>query len=117
MKRLGATLTTIAFTALLSFLPSQGSACSLASCIDHGIEVNRNFVVSIKHQGKPIAGVMVRITGGAAVERFSGLTTSTGEVIVDLPPGDYWLDAFWGSARRINVSTWPNRPQEKQKAE
>jgi hypothetical protein len=63
-------------------------------CNGHGIEVNRNFVVSVKHEGKPLQGVTVKVTDGTAALRFSGETDSMGSLLITtLPPGDYWLDA------------------------
>ena len=74
--------------------PVPGTACSLAGCIDHGIELNRDFAVTIKHQGKPLMGVTVKVTDAVGTLRFSGMTTATGSVrFTSLPPGDYWLDA------------------------
>lgn len=68
------------------------SACSLAGCLDHGVEMQRNFVVAVRHAGNPLAEVVVRISGNG--KQFTLFTTSDGEVhIVDLPSGDYWLDA------------------------
>lgn len=74
---------------------SSAFACSTTSCIDDGIELARSFDVGVRHDGKPLRGVSVRITpngvdGGAAV--FSGTTSSNGSFRVkNLTPGKYWL--------------------------
>jgi hypothetical protein len=47
----------------------------------------------IKHQGKPLQGVTVKVTDADAALHFSGVTTAIGSVrVTSLPPGDYWLD-------------------------
>lgn len=47
----------------------------------------------IKHQGRPLQGVTVKVTDAIATLRFSGVTTAIGSVrVTSLPPGDYWLD-------------------------
>lgn len=80
--------------ALTWCIPLPATACSLAACIDHGLEAERNFTVTIKHQGKPLQGVSIKVTGPDSTIRFSGLTTAKGLVEVGGPvPGDYWLDA------------------------
>jgi len=75
-------------------IPLPAMACSLAACIGHGVETDRNFVVAIKHQGKPLQGVSIRVTAPDSTIKFSGVTTSKGLLDVEgLVPGDYWLDA------------------------
>jgi hypothetical protein len=80
--------------ALMWCIPLPAMACSLAACIDQGVETDRNFAVAIKHQGRPLQGVNIRITAPDSTIKFSGVTTSKGLVDVEgLGPGDYWLDA------------------------
>ena len=80
--------------ALTWCIPLPATACSLAACIDHGVETDRNFVVTIRHQGKPLQGVSIKVTAPDSTVRFSGVTTSKGLVEVGgLGPGDYSLDA------------------------
>lgn len=63
----------------------------MAACLDHGIELNRSFVVTVSHGGKPLRGVHVHITGRAEI---NSLTQADGKVIFnDLSAGDYWLTA------------------------
>lgn len=51
------------------------------------------FAVKITHEGKPLAGVTVKVTNSDS-DRFVGLTVADGIVrIANLPPGDYWFDA------------------------
>ena len=91
-------LQAVVFTALLPLLSIPASACSFASCGNHGIEMRREFVVMVKHQGKPLAGVSVQISRDAEnvarVTGFSGVTGVDGTVpVTDVPAGDYWLNA------------------------
>jgi hypothetical protein len=76
---------------LIAAIPS--GACSMASCLNRGVEMRRDFAVTITNDGKPLPGVAVQITSNGS-ERFSGVTLTDGTVrVVDLPPGDYWLNA------------------------
>jgi hypothetical protein len=80
--------------ALIWSIPLPAMACSLAACFDRGIETERNFAVTIKHQGKPLQGVSIKVTAPDSTIKFSGVTTSKGLVdVAGLVPGDYWLDA------------------------
>lgn len=77
--------------ALFSCVSPSAFACSEASCLDDGPELNRNFAISVKHAGKPLPGVHVRITGAASVE---AVTSSDGKAtFAALLPGNYWLTA------------------------
>ncbi len=77
-------------------LPYCGSsipanACSMASCLNHGIEMRESFVVTVKHAGKPLARVAVEVSGNG--KQFTLLTSSDGKVrVAALPMGDYWLN-------------------------
>lgn len=102
------------FTFLLCLFPLHGTACSLVGCLDHGIEMNRDFVVVVRHEGKPLKGVTVKVTDASAALRFSAETTSTGAASISgLPPGDYWLDvSFLGIGAGyecFHVSERPSR--------
>jgi hypothetical protein len=58
--------------------------------------MRRDFVITIKHDGRPLKGVNVQITstvGGVTKSRFSGVTDLDGTVRASLPAGDYWLNA------------------------
>ncbi len=90
MKRL---LNAVVFALLLVSLGAPASGCSMASCIDGGTEMRREFVVRVEHDGKPLAGVSVQvITDGPII--FSGSTASDGVVrVTNLPVGEYWLKA------------------------
>ena len=55
--------------------------------------MRKDFVVFLKHEGKPIAGVKVEITGKLGGP-FSQKTRSDGKVhFSNLPTGEYWLRA------------------------
>jgi hypothetical protein len=70
-----------------------------------GVEANQYFTVMVKHDGKPLAGVLVEIPGEGK-EQFSGVTATDGKVRLNLSPGHYWLKpSSWGSAQRMNVFT------------
>jgi len=67
----------------------------MAGCLGKGIEMRGNFVVRVKHDGKPLPGVAVWITSNAESNRmFSGTTARDGTVnVANLSPGEYWLNA------------------------
>jgi Prealbumin-like fold domain len=80
------------FTLLL--LAPRADACSMASCLDRGIEVGRDFVVVAKHEGKPLQGVTIEIKVNGGSTEFRGVTDFKGKMtITSLPPGEYWLNA------------------------
>lgn len=87
----------VASLMLLIAVPSASFACSAVACINSGPEFRRDFLVVIKHDGKPLRGATVEITSnaeGKLATRFSGVTASNGVVRVDgLLPGEYWLNA------------------------
>jgi len=75
-------------------LTSPVGACSLVGCIDSGVEVRRDFVVLVKHEGKPLQGVKVEVKTNVGSVSFTGVTDSDGKAtITDLAPGEYWLSA------------------------
>jgi hypothetical protein len=82
--------------ALLS-LPIPLHACSLVGCLGDGVELRRNFVVRVTHQGKPLAGVSVSIRPFNRMGDSKPLlltTDSHGAArIANLPAGQYWLDS------------------------
>jgi hypothetical protein len=81
---------------LLRFTTVPAQACSLASCVDGGTEMDANFVVMVHHDGKPLAGVTVEIISydGDTIHTQSFTTTSDGTArITILPAGEYWLRA------------------------
>jgi hypothetical protein len=81
---------------LLSF-PISSAACSYTSCLGDGVELRGDFRVDVKHGGKPLPGVSIRVTRNAeddSGEALSGITTSDGTLrIENLPSGKYWLNA------------------------
>jgi hypothetical protein len=94
--RLKALLVSAAILPLLA-IPVSTVACSAVGCRDRGVELRRNFTVTVTHEDKPLPGVSVRITGNseaAGHQSFSGLTSADGTAyFVNLPPGDYWIEA------------------------
>lgn len=76
-------------------LLSSASACSLVSCLGDGIELNRDFVLSIKHDGKPLGGVAIKIETNApnSPVAFQTATDAKGTATISLSPGNYWLNA------------------------
>lgn len=84
--------TVVVVASLLSCVSVPSNACSTVGCINDGVEVNQYFSVMVKHNGRPLAGVAVEITGEGR-EQFSGLTSTDGKVHVNLSPGHYWLKA------------------------
>lgn len=96
-KHLRGSLAIAVLLSLLPLLAMPAGACSVGACADSGVEVNRNFVVVVKHDGRPLAGVTVQIianAGNGTHRQFSGVTDSDGKLqVANLPAGDYWLDA------------------------
>lgn len=92
MKR----MITSAFVMLLLTAARSSAPCSVNMCSNHGIEMRGQFVVRVRHAGKPLAGVTVRITSFSEqklVERFSGTTGTDGIArVTRLSEGDYWLN-------------------------
>jgi hypothetical protein len=84
-----------AFILMLIALPA--GACSLAGCMDRGIEMHSDFAVKIRHADKPLPGTTVEITGPqgtSSAKKFAVQTDNDGIArITNLAPGDYWLNA------------------------
>ena len=82
---------------LLLLLVSPSAGCSLAGCINGGIEVRGDFIVIVAHHGKPLESVDVEIkpiTSDSDGTRFSGSTDIDGKATIkNLAPGEYWLIA------------------------
>jgi len=89
----------LASAAILTLLtiPASTVACSLVGCADRGVELRKNFIVTVTHQDKPLPGVSVQITGNSEVpghQSFSELTGVDGTAhFASLPPGDHWIEA------------------------
>src|SRR5690242_1174373 len=88
----------LGFAAILTVLtiPRSTVACSLAGCLDRGIELRKSFTIIVTHQDKPLPGVSVEISGNsdlAGHQSFSELTSVDGAArFANLPPGDYWIN-------------------------
>jgi len=82
---------------LLLTIPSSTFACSAVGCLGRGVELRRNFTVTVTHEDKPLPGVSVRISGNSELagnRSFSQLTSADGTAhFANLPPGDYWIQA------------------------
>ncbi|MGH9685442.1 MAG: MSCRAMM family protein [Candidatus Acidiferrales bacterium] len=79
---------------LLLVFPVSLAACSLAGCLDNGIELRHDFIVKVTHGDMPLPGVSVWVASEEGNKLFSGTTASNGTVrVADLPPGEYWLTA------------------------
>jgi hypothetical protein len=80
----------------LLFVAAPSNACSMASCLDKGVEIHRHFAVAVTHDGNPLNGVSVRITTFSEKEPrtvFFGATADGGLVRVqNLSAGEYWID-------------------------
>jgi carboxypeptidase family protein len=88
-ERLKHLFSTAVLISLFTF-PIPSIACSMASCVNNGDEMRRDFVVRITYADKPLSGVSVQITG---TKSFSATSSTDGTVNVSgLPPGDYWLN-------------------------
>src|SRR5277367_104398 len=80
---------------LVALSPRSLAACSMVGCLGNGIELRQDFEVKVTHDGQPLSGVTIQITGNngsSIVELFSRQTGAAGKVhLSKLPPGDYWL--------------------------
>ena len=102
-------------------MPSPSLGCSVAGCVDDGVEMRRDFSVKVSHEGRPLQGASVwvtRITGGQINNLPPLVTASDGLVRVrDLSPGEYWLgtDLLGISAgtQCFNVKAHPTRKAKK----
>ncbi len=78
-------------------LPVESAGCSAAMCLNRGVEARPDFKVTVRHEGRPLPGTNVKVTGyadGKAVVIYSGQTDRKGAVrVTNLKPGDYWLEA------------------------
>jgi hypothetical protein len=87
----------VVLTSVFAALPVQAFACSMVSCLDRGEAMRPDFIVGVRHDGKPLAGVSVQVTDstdGKSAKVFSGATARNGWVqVTKLAPGEYWLQA------------------------
>ncbi len=81
----------------LCTIPVSTVACSVAGCLDGGVELRRNFIVTVTHQDKPLPGVRVQITSNSDVAGHQSFSEQTGvdgtAHFANLPTGDYWIKA------------------------
>jgi hypothetical protein len=99
--------------------PEAAVACSLVACINGGIDVAGTFDVAIKHDKKPLSGVVIEIktnTSDSPVV-FSGVTDAMGRAhVTKLPAGEYWLSAeFLGIGATYHCFHVDQRPSRKAK--
>jgi len=108
-------LTFVALAVTSCAVSSSADACSIAGCLGEGVEMRQNFVVGIRHGGKPLTGVAVRIRGNG--KEFTVFTTSDGKArIGELPSGLYWLDAeFLGIGAAYQCFHVSDQPTSKAK--
>src|SRR5262249_3956950 len=82
---------------LLPLVAVPAGACSLAGCLDRGVEMRSDFAVRIRHADKPLPGATGAITGPQGTSSAKNFTVTTDkdgmDRIAHLSPGDYWLDA------------------------
>jgi len=78
-------------------IPARTLGCSLAGCVDRGVEFRRTFTITVSHQDRPLPRVSVQIADNSESgghQTFSELTGSDGRAhFANLPPGDYWIQA------------------------
>ncbi len=72
------------------------AACSLVGCLNDGIEMRGDFAVVVKHDGKPLNGVDLEVSGNGIAAGTTIRAAQTGRdgraMITGLPPGEYWLN-------------------------
>jgi Carboxypeptidase regulatory-like domain/Prealbumin-like fold domain len=108
---------------MVCFLPLvavRAGACSLAGCLDRGIEMRSEFAVKIRHSDKALPGAMVKITGPHGTSGAKSFTVTTDKDgiarIANLVPGDYWLDAeYLDISAAYNCFHVKERPSRKAK--
>jgi len=90
-------------------------ACSMAGCLGGGDEMQRAFLVSFRHDDKPLAGVELKITGNG--RDFTLVSSGDGRVHVEnLPAGEYWLQAqLLGISAAYQCFHVADRPSSKAK--
>ena len=106
---------------LLPLVAVPASACSLAGCLDRGIEMRSDFAVKIRHADKPLPRATVEITGPqgtSGAKKFTVRTDNDGIArILNLAPGDYWLDAEYldiGAAYHcFHIKERPSRKEKR----
>lgn len=87
----------VVLASLFAVLPVRAPACTMVPCIGTGMEMRRSFIVAVIHDGRPLAGVSVEVSGGDQERNrklFTDVTGGAGSVrVTKLPPGEYWLQA------------------------
>jgi hypothetical protein len=90
------TLSIVAALLLFGMSASSSTACTMVTCLNRGRELRSDFLVSVTHDDKPLAGVTVQILRDVEdnhSEFFSGKTDTDGAIrIRKLGPGDYLLN-------------------------
>jgi hypothetical protein len=101
-------------------------ACSMAGCLNQGIEMRSSFTVRVSHNGKPLPGVTVTVRAVMDPKTESkdespkllitAKTDARGELhTVNLPPGNYWINAsllgFDAGDTCFHVNRRPQRPK------
>jgi hypothetical protein len=114
----------VAFALLLAGIATPSNACSMAMCLGNGVEMRPDFIVTIRHADKPLAGVSVKVASRAPdkdeVVWFSGVTGADGRVqVTNLAPGNYWIETdllgISAGEECFHVSEKPERPKSRLK--
>jgi hypothetical protein len=108
-----------ALTVLVTGVSGRVHACSTVACLNNGVEMRNDFIVSVTHDEKPLARVRVEIRANTQDEPrvwFRSLTDESGTVsITNLAPGNYWIstDLLGISAGEqcFHVRERPKHPQ------
>jgi hypothetical protein len=117
---MGRSAASIVIVCLLLLMAVQASACSMAGCLDGGIELRSDFAAKIRHADKPLRGATVEIAGPQGTSGAKKLTVTTDKDgiarITKLAPGDYWLDAeYLGIGAAYHCFHVKERPSRKAK--
>jgi carboxypeptidase family protein len=89
-------MNTIGLFFVLSLMPFAASGCSMLACLGDGTQMQSDFVVVVKYNGKPLPGASVIVTpdSGDNASAISAVTSSRGVVHISrLQPGGYWIEA------------------------
>jgi len=82
-------------------------ACSMAACLDRGIEMRSEFAVKIRHADKPLPGATVEITGPQGTNTAKKFTVTTDKNgiarITNLAPGTLGVLSLTATMKRVTT--------------
>ena len=101
-------------------LSSSALACPETDCKGGRLEMQREFVVVVTHEGTPLPGAIVEVTTeekGETSSAFSGETAADGSVKVNVTPGDYWITTSYLGHEAVQCIRVAAKPGKEAKRE